>query len=82
MSDPALKLELLDWLMHLHDEVKINQILSIKNNADEEIVAYTSTGKPLTKSQYVAEIEKGFDDIHSGRVKTHQQIKDKYRINE
>ena len=82
MDNPVLKLELLDWLMHLQDEDKINQIINIKNEIDEGIVAYTISGKPLTKSQYIEEIEKGFDDIKAGRFKTHQQIKDKYRSNE
>ncbi|KGO93033.1 hypothetical protein [Flavobacterium subsaxonicum] len=82
MDNPALKLELLDWLMHLEDDVKIRQILSIKNESIDDIVAYTTTGKSLTKSQYISEIEKGFDDIKAGRLKTSQQLKDKYRINE
>ena len=82
MDNPTLKLELLDWLMHLEDEVKIKQIINIKDEIDEDIVAYTVSGKPLTKTEYVQEIEKGFDDIKAGRFKTHQQIKDKYRVNE
>ena len=82
MENPALKLELLDWLMHLQDEVKINQIINIKNDIDEKIVAYTTNGKSLTESQYLDEIEKGLQDITAGRFKSHQQIKDKYRINE
>lgn len=82
MDNPALKLELLDWLMHLQDEAKIKQIINIKNEIDEHIIAYTISGKPLTKSQYIEEIEKGFDDVKAGRFKTHQQIKDKYNIHE
>jgi len=81
MDYAALKLELLDWLEHLEDAEKIELILDIKKSSEDGIVAYTTSGKPLTESLYIAEVEKGLEDVKAGRVKAHQDIKDKYRFN-
>lgn len=81
MDYAALKLELLDWLEHLDDEKRMELILDIKKSSDQEIVACTTAGRPLTRDMYIAEVEKGMEDVKAGRVKTHQHIKDKYRFN-
>lgn len=81
MDYSALKLELLDWLEHLEDVEKMELILDIKKSAEGGIVAYTTSGKALTESAYIAEVEKGFEDIKAGRVKSHQDIKNKYSFN-
>lgn len=81
MDYAALKLELLDWLEHLEDKKKMELILDIKKSSEDEIVAYTVSGKALTKAAYQAEVQKGLDDVQAGRVKSHQHIKDKYRFN-
>lgn len=81
MDYAALKIELLDWLKQLDDKEKMEQVLSIKTAANDEIVAYTTGGLPLTKSMYVSELEKGMKDIKDGKIKSHKDIKDKYRFN-
>lgn len=76
MENAALKLELLDWLMHLEDENKIKQVLSIKNS--EEIVAYSARGVALTQKEYISEIEKGLNDVKLGNVRPQSEIRKKY----
>lgn len=76
MENAALKLELLDWLMHLEDENKIRQVLSIKNN--EEIIAYSAQGVALTKKEYISEIEKGLNDVTLGNFRPQSDIRKKY----
>lgn len=81
MDNAALKLELLDWLIHLNDESKIRAIESIKNQSND-VVAYTVFGEPLTEAQYQKEIDKGVADVQAGRVKPLSEIKKKYSRNE
>ena len=40
----------------------------------EEIVAYTTSGKPLTREAYIQEIKKAEKDIDNGNYITHQEL--------
>jgi len=42
-------------------------IETTENVVSETIVAYDTTGKPLTLKQYNQEIDKGIDDFENGR---------------
>jgi hypothetical protein len=45
-----------------------------ENNLAEPIVAYDTTGKPLTLNQYNEEIDKGIDDFENGRFISHEAL--------
>ncbi|MFP9112317.1 hypothetical protein ACLI1A_00105 [Flavobacterium sp. RHBU_3] len=75
--DAAKKLEVLDWVMHLTDEAVFNKLLAIKNDTpnENEIVAYTVLGEPMTRDQYYAKIERGEKDIEEGRFTTQEDLR-------
>ncbi|AWH84080.1 hypothetical protein HYN59_02675 [Flavobacterium album] len=74
MDIAAKKLELLDWVMHLRDNAMFEKLLALKAETDQEIVAYTVSGEPLTLEQYKAKIDKGMRDIQEGRYMTHEEL--------
>jgi len=41
---------------------------------DREIVAYTTAGKPLTRNEYVEQINVGLRQIESGKVITDDEL--------
>ncbi|MFA9186801.1 hypothetical protein [Flavobacterium magnesitis] len=45
-----------------------------ENIVSEPIVAYDSTGKPLTLKQYNKEIDKGIDDFNNGRFISQEDL--------
>ena len=51
---------------------KIKRIISKEKNND--IVAHTIKGTPLSASQYKAEIQRGLDDIKSNRVTSDEDL--------
>lgn len=78
MDIQTTKLELIKLLMEVDKESILQEIKSIlksnSNSVSEEIVAYTTKGEPLTKEQYVQEIQKGLNDIEAGRVISHEEF--------
>jgi hypothetical protein len=67
MDVAVKKLELIDWLMHLKDEAKLERLLNIKAEMDEGIVAYNAVGEPMDINQYKTKIDKGVQDWKEGR---------------
>lgn len=51
-----------------------NVLTDNENIASEPIVAYDSTGKPLTLKQYNDEINKGIDDLNNGRFISQEDL--------
>jgi hypothetical protein len=45
-----------------------------ENIVSEPIVAYDTTGKPLTLKQYNTEIDKGIDDFKNGKIISHEAL--------
>lgn len=45
-----------------------------ENIISEPIVAYNTTGKPLTLEQYNTEIDKGIDDFKNGRFISQEDL--------
>jgi len=43
-------------------------------NRDSEIVAYSTAGKPLTKSEYIEQIKVGLRQIANGEVITDDEL--------
>jgi hypothetical protein len=62
--------QLAQYILSKAKESSISKIRSIILNEENEsdIVAYTVEGQALTISDYKKEIEKGIEDIKSGRV--------------
>lgn len=78
MDIQTTKIELIKQLLNVNKESvleKIKEILSSEDSSnEEEIVAYTFDGKPLTPNQYRTEIQKGLDDIKAGRVTSDEDL--------
>jgi len=49
-------------------------VKTTENNLAEPIVAYDTTGKPLTLKQYNEEIDKGIDDFNNGRFISQEDL--------
>lgn len=46
---------------------------------EEQVVAYSPNGTPLTMAQYNNEIEKGLEDIKKGRTVTSEELTKKIK---
>lgn len=67
--------ELAQYILNTAKETVIDKIKSvISNEAQEDIIAYTTKGKPLNTIQYKAEIQKGIDDIKAGKTITDDDL--------
>ena len=75
MGAEALKLELLDWLMHVDNNDMLQYLKVIK----DQTPAQSDWWDDLTDEQK-AGIERGIKDIESGRVVSHEDIKKKYGL--
>jgi len=68
------KINLTKRLLDVQDNDVLNKIEAIL--AETEIVAYTTKGKPLTKSQYIKHIEKISKSVSAGaKTYTSNEIK-------
>lgn len=67
MDVAVKKLELIDWLMHLKDESKLERLLTFKEEMEDGIVAYNAVGEPMDINQYKAKIDRGMKDYEEGR---------------
>lgn len=75
MGAEALKLELLDWLLHVDNNDMLYYLKEIKDQSTSQ----TDWWDELTDEQK-AGIERGIKDIESGRVVSHEDIKKKYGL--
>ena len=67
MDVAVKKLELIDWLMHLKDESKLERLLTFKEEMEDGIVAYNAVGEPMDINQYKTKIDRGMKDYEEGR---------------
>lgn len=74
MSIETIKIDLVKQLFNINKESVLKQIKAILDK--EEIVAYTTSGKPLTRKAYIQEIKKAEKDIDNGNYITHQKLLD------
>lgn len=74
MSIETIKIDLVKQLFNINKESVLKQIKAILDK--EEIVAYTTSGKPLTRKAYIQEIKKAEKDIDNGNYITHQELLD------
>ena len=66
MDIQATKLELIQRLLQVKKESVLEKLQEILFANEEEIVAYTTDGKPLMKEAYFAKVQQGIDDIEKG----------------
>jgi len=71
-SNPERKLSIAKKLLDLNDDSVLDEIEHLLT--ENETVAYTSDGKPLTKTQYQDHLENISNDIHFG-AKTYDSDK-------
>ena len=75
--DIALKkLELMDWLLHIKDEGKLQKLIAFKTILDEEVVAHTANGYPVTKEEYINLVREADDRIASGKYVTLEDLEE------
>ena len=70
MDVAVKKLELIDWLMHLKDESKLEKLLTFKEEMEDGIVAYNAVGEPMDIHQYKTKLDRGVKDREEGRYMT------------
>ena len=76
MDIAVTKLEILDWIMHLRDQAKVEKVLALKAELEDEAIAYNAVGEPLNINEYRAHVNKGFEDMKNGRVTSHDDFLD------
>ncbi len=68
--------ELAQYILHSAEDTFIDKVKAmIPNENKEEIVAYTTKGKALSKKEYLEEIEKGKKAIEQGKYKTSSELR-------
>jgi len=75
MGADALKLELLDWLLHVENNEMLHYLKVIK----DQTTFKSDWWDDLTIAQK-AGIERGLSDIHAGRIVSHDEVKKKYGL--
>lgn len=72
MSLESLKIDLTKQLFNIDKVAVLNKIKSILD--EEEIVAYTVDGTPLTRKSYIAAVKKSEEAMSEGNFITHEQL--------
>ena len=73
MENLALRKKLIQQIKTL-DDFSINRISKMLEDYKNEIVAYDTSGNPLTLSKYNDMVEEGLEDIRMGRVTSHEDF--------
>jgi hypothetical protein len=74
MNVLARKMELMDWLLHIEDESKIEKILTLKATMDIDIVAYDVRGYSITKEDYIDRVHEADERISKGNFTTVEDL--------
>lgn len=72
MNIEITKIDLAKKLFNVNKESVLKQLKAILDK--EEVVAYTTSGKPLTKAEYIKEIKEAEQDIENGNYITGKQL--------
>lgn len=78
MDIQATRIELAQKLLSEKRESVLQKISQLLSKSDE-IVAYTTSGEPLTKVDYNARLEEAEKDIKAGRIIDHEALKKKVK---
>lgn len=77
MDIQATKIELVKQLLNVEKESVLNKVKAILSTESVNIVAYTTSGKPLTEENYIAHIKQISNDIENGATTySSQEVKD------
>lgn len=74
MDLAAKKSELLDWLLHLKDESKLKKLIAFKSIIDNEVIAYTVSGYPIDKQEYINMVNEADERITLGEYTTMEDL--------
>jgi len=75
MGMPQLRTEV-ESLIKQADDRLLQMVYALAITYDKgEIVAYTTGGDPLTKAEYLNELEEGRQDVESGRTISSDELK-------
>ena len=77
MENLALRKKLIQQIKTL-DDFSINRISKMLEDYKNEIVAYDTSGNPLTLSKYNDMVEEGLEDIRMGRVHTQEEMEKEF----
>jgi hypothetical protein len=72
MSLESLKIDLTKQLFNLHKIAVLEKIKVILD--EEEIVAYTVDGIPLSRESYIKAVKNANEDMENGQFLTHNQL--------
>lgn len=74
MNIASKKIELMDWLLHIEDEVKLKKIIALKSVLDKEVVAHTISGYPIDTVEYISMVKEADARISSGKFTTIEDL--------
>ena len=72
MSLESIKIDIAKQLFNIDKMTVLEQIKRILEK--EAVVAYTTSGEPLTKEAYIAKVKAAEADIEQGNYTTHEQL--------
>ena len=74
MDIAAIKMELIDWLLHINDKSKLKKIIALKSILDKEVVAHTISVYPVDKEEYINMFKEAEEWISSGKYITIEDL--------
>ena len=74
MDIAAIKIELIDWLLHINDESKLKKIIALKSVLDKEVVAHSISCYPVDKEEYINRVKEADERISSGKFTTIEDL--------
>lgn len=74
MNIAAIKMELVDWLLHINDESKLKKIIALKSVLDKEVATHTTNGYPVDKEEYINRIKEADERILSRKHTTIEDL--------
>ena len=77
METSELKKKLIQEIETL-DDYSINRISKMMDDFKNEIVAYDTSGNPLTLSKYNEMVEEGLEDLRQGRFYTQEEMEKEF----
>lgn len=72
MSLESLKIDLTKQLFNVHKVAVLEKIKAILD--EEEVVAFTIDGNPLTRESYIKAVKNAAEDVDNGHYITHNQL--------
>jgi len=77
MNLESIKIDIAKQLFNINSTTVLQKIKAILDK--EEIVAYTTDGKPLSRDQYIKAVKNAEQDIDNGNYITHSQLLENFK---